>query len=312
MDYPLVSVCMSSYNNAHYVLSTLESISQQTYSNIELIIVDDCSTDNSVSTIEGWLEKNDIKCKFIKHEKNSGVCKVANSLIENSSGKYVSIIASDDLMLPEKISHQVAILESESNEVGLVYSDAYLIGSHDEPFFGRFIQWHRHFFEIPQGNIFPVLMEGNFMPAMSALWRMECFDVCGKFDETLAYEDYDILLRISLKFKFVFSDFVSVKYRVHNTNLHKKLQGLAGAESNFTMFYKHIGIEDGKYDDIIKEKLMSSLLRMYDLKSNGLKDFYQKYCLHYADNLPLKYALLSGVSYYHLARMQRMFSGKHE
>lgn len=307
MPLPLVSICMSSYNNAHYIVDTLDSIAKQDYQNIELIIVDDCSADDSVSIIDLWLSKNDIRHKFIKNEKNIGLCKVTNLLIGNSSGEYISIIASDDLMIFDKISRQVSIMQSESADVGVLYSDAYLINDSGDMLFGRFIQWHRHFFKIPEGYIFETLLEGNFIPVMSVLWRRNCFEVCGKFDEALAYEDYDMLLRVSLKFKFIFSNHLSVKYRVHNANMHKLLQGISGIESNFDIFYKHIGVQKGKYNEIIRIKLLTYLIRMYDLKSPKTEEYYNKYRLYYPREISMKLALSSGLSYYHLARIKRVF-----
>ncbi|WP_215138423.1 glycosyltransferase [Hymenobacter sp. ISL-91] len=298
---------MSSYNNAHYIVDTLDSIAKQDYQNIELIVVDDCSTDNSVSIIDLWFSKNDIRYKFIKNEKNLGLCKVTNLLIENSLGEYVSIIASDDLMIFDKISRQVSIMQNESADVGGLYSDAYLVDNSGDILFGRFIQWHRHFFKIPEGYIFEELLEGNFIPIMSMLWRKKCFEVCGRFDEELAYEDYDMLLRVSLKFKFVFSNYPSVKYRVHDANMHKSLQGISGVESNFAIFYKHIGIENGKYDEIIRIKLLAYLVRMYDLKSLKIEKYYKKYRLYFSREIPLEIALSSGLSYYYLTRIKRIF-----
>ena len=84
-DKPLVSICAANYNNELYVLETLESIKNQTYHNIELIIVDDCSTDKSPEIIENWLNNFGKPYKFIRNEKNGGVCRACNTLLINSS-----------------------------------------------------------------------------------------------------------------------------------------------------------------------------------------------------------------------------------
>ena len=124
---PLVTIGAINYNNGLYVIETLESIKAQSYQNVELIIVDDCSTDNSVVLITEWLKNFDKPYKFIKHEKNKGVCNTCNDLLTNASGKYISTIGTDDIMMPDKIKVQVEILENSADEVCAVYSDAFLI-----------------------------------------------------------------------------------------------------------------------------------------------------------------------------------------
>ena len=91
---PLVSVVTCSYNNADYIIETLDSIKNQTYKNIELVIVDDCSTDNSVSIIEDWLTRYTSKYKFIKHPENKGGSIPYNVGLRNATGKYYNTVDS--------------------------------------------------------------------------------------------------------------------------------------------------------------------------------------------------------------------------
>src|SRR6202022_442605 len=100
MGQPLVSTIVLSYNHSRYVLETLESVRAQTYKTTQLIIVDDCSTDNSLLIFEHWLRENNLTCTFIRHKENLGICKSLNEALVVSTGKYVSTIASDDLWLP--------------------------------------------------------------------------------------------------------------------------------------------------------------------------------------------------------------------
>lgn len=304
---PLVSVLVASYNNSKYIRETLDSIENQKYSNIEIIIVDDCSTDNSINVIDMWIASSIHKVVFIKNEVNLGVCKTFNRALGKARGKYISIIGSDDLMENDRLNKQIDILERSTPKVGAVYSDAFLIGPKGERYFGRFIQWHKHFFEIPQHDIFEVLLKGNFIPIMSVLWKKECLDDCGIFDESLIYEDYDMLLRFCARYDMLFSDDVSVSYRVHPNNMHNKLQSLPAVETNFNMFYKLIGVRDGKYDNLIKASLDYYLLKLYELKSSKLKNYYAKYKLHFNANGVLNLALVTGLPYYRIARLSRLF-----
>lgn len=101
---PLVSVVVASYNAEHTVLETLESVRNQTYENIELILSDDCSKDNTVLVAQRWFDENAHYFKGGAHlltaEKNQGVCANFNKAIRSSKGEWIKIIAADDLLLP--------------------------------------------------------------------------------------------------------------------------------------------------------------------------------------------------------------------
>lgn len=236
-DYPLVSIAAINYNNAKYVIETLDSIYNQTYPNIELIIVDDCSTDNSVAVIEDWLTNYKRPYKFIKHEINKGVCAACNSGLKNARGKYIESIATDDAMLPEKTSKQVAILEETDSKVGAVYSDTYLMDINSDPLEGRFIARHREFTTIPSGNIYKELLLGNYIPAMSFMFKASVFEDVGLYDENLIYEDYDMWLRIAAKYDILFSDFISVNYRIRPGSLTFSIKNWG--YSNALIYLKH-------------------------------------------------------------------------
>ena len=219
---PLVSVCLASYNQSKYVIETLDSIHKQTYENIELIIVDDFSTDDSVSVIDEWLDVRGNRFtnyQFVKNLMNKGLCATFNSCITNSTGKYISIFASDDIMLEHKTERQVEILENTADDVAMVYSDCSFIKEDGSPCYGLFIQSCRQFTDVPSGKIFDDLILGNFIPAMSTLVKRSIVDRIGKFDEELKYEDWDFWLRISKYYQIIFSNFRVCKYRIHSKSL---------------------------------------------------------------------------------------------
>lgn len=239
MGQPLVSIGAINYNNSKYLIETLESIKKQTYEAIELIIVDDCSTDKSVQLIDQWLLNYDKPVKFIKHKKNLGVCATCNDALKNATGKYFSLIATDDVMLPEKLNVQVSILENSLNDVAAVYSDAYLLKEDSSPRYGWFIGRTRDFEELPSGDIYVTLLEGNFIPAMSLLIKRKCLEEIGYFDETLKYEDFDMWLRLSAKYKILLSDYVSVKYRLRSNSLVHTVK--SWNKDNIAIYAKHLG-----------------------------------------------------------------------
>ena len=193
-----------SYNQSRFALETLESVKAQTYQATQLIIVDDGSSDDSVATIERWLNRNQIECTFIRHSRNQGICKSLNDALAAATGKYVSMVASDDVWLPEKIALQVEMMERQPDRVGVIYSDAHQMDEDGHPLPEMFIAAHRNLPEVPQGEILNILLEGNFIPGMTTLVRRSCYDQVGSYDENLPWEDWDMWLRIARQYTYLY------------------------------------------------------------------------------------------------------------
>lgn len=117
---PLVSVVMSVYNGEKFVAETIESVLNQTYSNIEVIIVDDCSKDGSRQIIEKY-QKKDWRVRTILMDRNSNVCVACNRAFANATGKYVAVIGHDDIWGADKSEKQITFLE-EHPDVGICLS----------------------------------------------------------------------------------------------------------------------------------------------------------------------------------------------
>jgi glycosyltransferase involved in cell wall biosynthesis len=235
----LVSVVAINYNNSKFVIETLNSIATQDYSSIELIIVDDCSTDDSPDKIEEWLRQNPGNRRLIRHNVNRGVCFTCNTGFRAASGKYVSYIATDDVMLQKKISTQVVELAHTENDVAAIYSDAFLIDEESALIPGTFIQRSRKDLSgLPTGEIFETLVAGNFIPAMSLMIKKEILDEVGNFDEHLMYEDYDMWLRLANKYKIKASPYISAKYRVRKGSLTSSIA--KWGPSNVLIFSKYL------------------------------------------------------------------------
>lgn len=237
---PLVTVIVLCYNQAPFVVDALESVRQQTYSDIELIITDDCSSDNSVAVVRRWQQETTFASRLIAHSINQGVCKTINEAIRASSGRYVAIFAADDWWVADKLQRQVELLEQSPLDIGVVYSDAWRVDVAGQRLPGMFIEEHRTFDTIPEGDLLPILARGNFIPALTPLIRRSCYDAVGLYDERLAYEDWDMWLRISTVFKFAFLTSPTGCYRIVPTSLTHRL--LKDARSfrppvdNFTIY----------------------------------------------------------------------------
>jgi glycosyltransferase involved in cell wall biosynthesis len=217
---PLVSTIVLSYNQCQYVLETLESVKAQSYKFTQFIIVDDYSTDDSIAIIDRWIQANKINCTFIRHKQNQGICKSLNDALAIATGKYISMVASDDVWLPDKIARQVEIMESQSDQVGVLYSDALQIDRNGHTLPGLLIATHwKQLQEKPQGQVLDVLLVGNFIPGLTTLIRRSCYDEVGLYDENLPWEDWDMWMRIARHHSFLYSPTPSAKYRIHEKSL---------------------------------------------------------------------------------------------
>jgi glycosyltransferase involved in cell wall biosynthesis len=214
-DKPLVSMIVVCYNQDRWVLETLESVRAQTYKHTELIIVDDCSTDDSVAIIDRWLQETGIPCNFIRHEKNMGVCRTVNDAVRAATGKYISMIASDDLWLPDKIERQVEIMEAQPEDVAVAYSKAFWIDADGRQLPGLCsgADWEPP--RMPEGQILDALLRGWFVLPQTTLIRRSCYDKVGLYDEDLPFEDRDMFMRIARHYSFIYFPLPTAKYRIH-------------------------------------------------------------------------------------------------
>ena len=116
MEQPLVTVFIITYNSAEFILEGLESVKNQTYKNIELVVSDDCSTDNTVEIVNNWLEKNKNYFQntvLVTSDKNTGVAPNCNRAVEASSGEWLKILSGDDRLNPDAIESYVKFIQKE-------------------------------------------------------------------------------------------------------------------------------------------------------------------------------------------------------
>ena len=211
MKMPLVTVGVASYNNGSYLRETLESIRQQTYPRIELIIVDDASSDDSVKIAEAWLAENpQVNGRLVCNATNLGVCTVCNELVTQAQGEFICMIGSDDVYLPDKLAVQVPLLRNASPEVGVITSAIEFMNSE-----GQTIPQPDDFAIPHPEDVYLTLLNSCVIAAMSVLVRRSCYDKVGLYDETLPFEDWDMWLRLAKEYKFVYSSKVSARYRRH-------------------------------------------------------------------------------------------------
>ncbi|MGI6684354.1 MAG: glycosyltransferase [Bacillota bacterium] len=134
---PKVSVIIPSYNHEKFIGEAIESVLNQTYQDFELIIIDDCSHDNSIKVIEKFKSE---KIRFFINEKNMGATYTANKCISEARGEYIALLNSDDIWELNKLEKQVPILDN-NREIGAVFSNALFINEKGEPLSNDDYSW---------------------------------------------------------------------------------------------------------------------------------------------------------------------------
>lgn len=268
-ELPLVSVVVPCYNHEKYVKETIESIVNQTYKNIELIVIDDGSKDNSVSLIQELADKYGFT--FI-HRPNKGLSATLNEGIKLSKGKYFCACASDDMYMLDKIEKQVEFMESNP-EYGMCYGK---IIEFDETGYKK----EREIKNAKSGWIFDWLLIGCFIPAPATLLKKSIFEDIDYFDESLWIEDWDMWLRISSKFQIGFINEFLAYYRRHETNISKQSFKMYKSELKILSKYK----KHSNYTNIMKDrKIYWFLLLSKDFKKESLKYLYHSMKYFFVD-----------------------------
>ncbi len=223
---PLVTVICLCYNHSAFIVEALESILNQSHPNVELIIADDFSTDNSVEVIENWLVKHP-EISFFANKVNLGNTKTFNQCLKISKGAYIIDLAADDVLEPDCIAKQLkGFAESRYENLALVYGNAEWIsekGDFIAPYFptdenGKGIHMQ------PTGDIYINILNGKSkLCSVAALIKREVYDQLNGYDENLAYEDLDLWIRASRLYNFDFIDEILIKKRVLNNSMYTLL-----------------------------------------------------------------------------------------
>jgi glycosyltransferase involved in cell wall biosynthesis len=249
MESPRISAIVLCYNQARFVTECLESVRAQQYPNLELIVSDDASSDDSVGVIQAWLAHSGLNYRFLRNQANQGLCRSLNNALSHARGKYIGGIAADDVWLPGKLLAQVERLETLPGNVGVIYSDALQMDESGRVLPKRFIETYRRFDRMPEGDVHEILWDGNFIPAMTTLIKRECYAKVGLYDESLYYEDWDMWLRIARCFEFAYAREVSAKYRIVSTSMARS-QGKRILDAGCSVCLKHL--RSGNLDEDTK------------------------------------------------------------
>ncbi len=210
---PLISVVVASYNMGQYVCQAVDSILNQEYPNLEVIVVNDGSSDDTWERLEKYADLPQVR---IIHQENGGQTVAKNRGLQESRGDYVGFCDADNYWLPGKLSKQMSLFE-KLDKPGVIYGDLQLIDGDG------------NFLETPSvkrysGRITGQLLRNNFVTFNTTLIPRAILDDVGFFDEKLRMGiDYDLWLRISVAYDFYYLPEKLVAYRIWGGQMSKRL-----------------------------------------------------------------------------------------
>ncbi len=252
---------MTSYNHEKFISESIESVLNQTFSDLELIIVDDFSTDNSRVLIKKYKESdNRIKIHF--HDENKGLGKSTSDGVKIAKGEFLALIDSDDVWEVNKLEKQIEVLDRDENLV--IWSDGALIDENGKSLGETFTQFCNSSNRKKSGDIFSELILGNFINRSSLLVKRKNF---GKIDERFKrFDDYQFEVDLAKNYKYFFINQPLTKIRHHDKNIsnsNEKILNLDGIMIHRYLLNKYFklipkSIRLNKYKLIITSSIILS------------------------------------------------------
>ena len=178
----MISIITPSYNSAKFISQTIDSILAQTYQNWEMLIVDDCSTDNSNDIINEYIEK-DSRIKLIKLETNSGPANARNAGIKEATGEYIAFLDSDDIWLPQKLEKQIKFMSK--HKLDITYSSYETIDEQNKKINTRIVK---------EFISYDDMLKSNHIGNLTGIYN--CKKIGKFYMDDVGHEDYTLWLNI--------------------------------------------------------------------------------------------------------------------
>lgn len=213
---PLVSVVIGTYNRESYIQSTLDSVFDQTYQNLEVIVVDDASTDGTVEALRSYGDR----IRLVSLEKNSGLPAVPRNVgAQQAKGDFLAFLDSDDLWLPEKIEKQVKAMKAQP-DWGLCHTVTQVIDHEGKPLRIR----HEGNFPSYECNLLEALFEHCFITLSSCIIRTDIYWSFGGFNEDSIWkagEDLELFIRLAKHHGVGAVNEILTQYRIDNRSISR-------------------------------------------------------------------------------------------
>lgn len=224
-EHDLVSIIVMTYNSSNYVLETLESAKKQSYRNIELIITDDSSTDDTVEICREWIGRNEFFFKnviLIESDRNKGIPGNCNKGLKVSTGKWVKLIAGDDILLENCIESNLSFIDKNKSCKFLFSRPVFFDENHsDFEKINATYQLTPRFYNLSAQNQFYFLLIKNYpMSPPTLFYKRSVLISLGGYDERFPNEDFPLYLMVTKAgYKLFYNSVPTVKYRCHSNSI---------------------------------------------------------------------------------------------
>lgn len=247
-----VSIILPTYNRAYCIKRSIDSVLRQTYTDFELLIIDDCSTDDTEEVIGQIAEKDD-RVRCFRQPDNRGVAAARNEGIRRAQCACIAFQDSDDVWRADKLEKQMRVLEGQP-DIGLVYctlegrkKDGTLIHIPDESLEKSGLQ----------GDMYRLLLQGNVIDAPTVVVRRECLEQSGLFDEELiCLEDWELFLRIAQNWKIGYVDEALLLSDIHEGGVSSRVGGYFQARCKMIALHRAALVEYGLFDQVLRRLLL--------------------------------------------------------
>lgn len=275
----LVSIVIPCYNHELYIEDCIKSVIDQIYENIELIIIDDGSKDRSVEIINGITSL--CKRRFIRFEfrsrSNKGLSATLNEALEWCEGEYLSCIASDDMMLPEKTSTQVEFLQ-KNKDITAVFGGVHLVDNYNNRI--KDLKGTNHTY-----NFKDIILHKAVLYAPTQMIRTQLIRDVGGYNPDVIIEDWYMWLKLAqLGDLHCLPEYLSL-YRYHENNISKQFDKMHEGRLQVLSFFS----DEKFYNQAVKEVVWLNHLELFVNTNNNRIS----HLLHLFKNKPLKTIKLS-------------------
>ena len=278
---PLVSVVIPCYNHEQFVKDSIQSVIDQTYNNIELIIIDDGSKDSSIEKIEEMIEL--CKKRFNRFEfrsrANIGLSATLNEALEWCKGKYFSAIASDDIFLPNKIELQINYME-KNNKILAVFGGVIHIDQ-DNKEISRKVGTNKFY------DFEDIIMHNHQISTPTAMLKIEALRRIGGYDNSLFIEDWYMWLKISEHGSIFAMEDILALYRQHINNSSKKFSKMHSGRLEVLKRFEHSAYYEKAvknivwiniHEEFMVNKKIKGFLRLFFLNPKKTVSMTINYC----------------------------------
>lgn len=273
----LVSIIVAAYNSSKYILETLESIKQQTYEKIELIVTDDGSKDNTVELAEKWIAQNKerfINSELIKVSTNTGIPANCNRGVLKSNGAWIKLIAADDILFPHAI--ESSVIFATKNNFKIFVSDMEVFNADgvieaQTINYHKMVRWFTEKSQIDQKRSYiriPIMVN---IPTV--FYEQSLYFEVGQYDEEIKLmEDQPFFIKCFNKgYRIGFNNDVTVRYRKHDSSVMQS-SNLSFLDDLYLSFLKYRKPELKNY--ILKDFVFKNYFELsYFIKKNRLENF---------------------------------------